>query len=231
MLFLQICNAWTEIALYTLALWARINFIQRRPAGYEERLKLWFQRAGGRPLHISVVHPMDDDVTSIIWDHSSHLERLELSVGEKDEPESESEDEDNGIDMEFWDIWSSVQPRPLPLLQSLSIHGRANFVFESLPFVQLLRFSPNLSELILHDVDFNEDADAASEKLVLSNLRRLIVDHIPSAPADDYDILTFISAPQFRIASFTGDGVSYDSRITSFLDRSKPPGGSAGTRR
>ncbi|KAJ7641692.1 hypothetical protein FB45DRAFT_900794 [Roridomyces roridus] len=225
-LLLEICNTWTAIALSTPALWARMNFYLPRPQGFQELLKLWFQRAGGQPLCISVTGLMDDHVAAVIWENSSRLERLEFSAGEKDETESGDDEPDSDSDgIERWDIWRSVEPQPLPLLQSLFIYGREDLTLELLPFIQLLRLSPKLSELTLHDVEFDGDADEASEKLVLPNLRRLIFDYdAKDDTAGEYDILLFISAPHLQTLGLSAEGTSYsDWRITSFLWGSKPP--------
>ncbi|KAJ7641732.1 hypothetical protein FB45DRAFT_1022467 [Roridomyces roridus] len=227
-LFLKICNSWTDIALSTPALWARMSFYLPRPRGFQELLKLWFQRSGGQPLHISVTGLMDDDVAAIVWESSSRLERLEFSAGEKDETESgdsdESDSDSDSDDLESWDIWGSAQPRPLPLLQSLVICGREDLKLESLPFVQLLRKSPNLSELILRDVEFDAGVGVDAEKLFLPNLRRLILDYDVKCDdnADEYDMLTFISAPHLQTLGLSAEGtLYYDWRVNSFLHRSE----------
>ncbi|KAJ7641756.1 hypothetical protein FB45DRAFT_900951 [Roridomyces roridus] len=227
-LFLEICNGWTEIALSSPALWARMDFYLPRPSGFKRLLKLWFQRAGGHPLQLSVTGLMDDDVAAIVWENSSRLERLEFSAGEKDETESadsdESDSDSDGI--EYWNIWGSGQPQPLPLLQSLHIHGRGNLELESRPFTQLLRLSPNLSRLILHDVEFDDDADVeASEQLVLPNLRCLMFhyDVMTSMSLIQHDMLPFIFAPSLQTLGLIAEGTLHDGqRIKYFLDRSKP---------
>ncbi|KAJ7641727.1 hypothetical protein FB45DRAFT_1054162 [Roridomyces roridus] len=178
MLFLEICSTWTDIALSTPALWARVHFELSRPRGFNQLLTLWFQRSGGHPLHISVTGLMDDDVATI--------------------------------------------PRPLPLLQSLFICGREDLTLESLPFIQLLRLSPTLFELTIREVEFDEGVNIAAEKLVLPKLCRLIFGCGFDGTAE-YDVLTFIFAPHLETLRL-GEGTSYDDwRITSFLDRSKPP--------
>ncbi|KAJ7641691.1 hypothetical protein FB45DRAFT_1022430 [Roridomyces roridus] len=205
-LLLKICNAWTDIALSTPALWARINLYLPRPSGFEELLKLWFQRAGGHSLHISATTFTDNDPVT-------------RSMKQSGDDDSDSED------TEYWNIWASAQPQPLPLLQSLIIFGRENLALELLPFMQLLRLSPNLSQLVLNEVEFHDDADGASEKLMLPNLRSLIFKYEAKPDtAAGYDILTFISAPHLQTLALTAEDTLYDDwRITSFLDRSKPP--------
>ncbi|KAJ7641733.1 hypothetical protein FB45DRAFT_1022468 [Roridomyces roridus] len=222
-LFLKICNTWTAIALSTPALWARISFHLPRPPGFTQLLRLWFQRAGGHPMHISITGPVDDVVASILWEHSSHLGRLEFLAGEV--PKNGEDKGAGRRHVELWDIWGSARPQSLPLLQSLRIHGHEHVALRSLPFLRLLRRSSNLSELILHDVEFDDRAyDVLPEEVVLPSLRRLMFDYEVSPSLDQYDILPFISAPHLQVFGLNGEAAFYDGlRVEPFLKESNPP--------
>ncbi|KAJ7860530.1 hypothetical protein B0H13DRAFT_1537538, partial [Mycena leptocephala] len=54
MLLLNICNAWTAIALSIPTLWAAIHIAHPRAEGIKKILPIWLHRAGNRSLSISV---------------------------------------------------------------------------------------------------------------------------------------------------------------------------------
>ncbi|KAJ6558245.1 hypothetical protein B0H19DRAFT_850581, partial [Mycena capillaripes] len=54
MLFLNVCNFWSDIALSTPAPWANIYIVFPCAEGFKKVLPIWLQRAGNRPLSISL---------------------------------------------------------------------------------------------------------------------------------------------------------------------------------
>ncbi|KAJ7486654.1 hypothetical protein FB451DRAFT_1534603 [Mycena latifolia] len=65
MLFLNVCNAWTDIALATLALWAGVH-ADGAKADLESLLDEWFKRAGSRALSVSLPEGHTREVTAVI---------------------------------------------------------------------------------------------------------------------------------------------------------------------
>ncbi|KAJ7102763.1 hypothetical protein C8R44DRAFT_682186, partial [Mycena epipterygia] len=59
MLLLNICNTWTDIALFTPALWASIHIDFPRVTGFNEVLRMWLERARNRSLSISLHRSFD----------------------------------------------------------------------------------------------------------------------------------------------------------------------------
>ncbi|KAJ7457960.1 hypothetical protein B0H11DRAFT_203451 [Mycena galericulata] len=78
MLLLNVCNAWSEIALSTPALWATIAVVFPRARGFQELLGMWLQRARSQPLSISFTNDFDDDVADVVWRHGQQIKHLEL---------------------------------------------------------------------------------------------------------------------------------------------------------
>ncbi|KAJ6624183.1 hypothetical protein B0H10DRAFT_1785072, partial [Mycena sp. CBHHK59/15] len=54
MILLNICGAWTKIALSAPALWANIHAQFPRSEGFKELFQTWLDRARGCPLNISL---------------------------------------------------------------------------------------------------------------------------------------------------------------------------------
>ncbi|KAJ7829249.1 hypothetical protein B0H13DRAFT_2436045 [Mycena leptocephala] len=94
MLLVNICNTWTDIALATPALWARIHIAFPCAKGVVEVLPIWLQRAGNRPLTISLRGKIDADVATIIWRHGQQLKHLEICYTEDDDDEDSDESTD-----------------------------------------------------------------------------------------------------------------------------------------
>ncbi|KAJ7464803.1 hypothetical protein B0H11DRAFT_2051473, partial [Mycena galericulata] len=112
MLFLNICNTWTDIALSVPALWATIRIVLPRAEGFTELLATWVQRARSYPLSVSLFNNFDDSEGSapLIWQYGQQLKHLELCCGKRD-------NDDEIIDI---DILGYSSPGPLPLLETLT---------------------------------------------------------------------------------------------------------------
>ncbi|KAJ6525077.1 hypothetical protein DFH09DRAFT_1416820, partial [Mycena vulgaris] len=82
LLFLNVCNAWTDIAVSTRALWAAIHIEFPRADGFSEFLGTWLTRARNHPLSISLHGAFDDDIddgiATVIQQHTEHLKALEI---------------------------------------------------------------------------------------------------------------------------------------------------------
>ncbi|KAJ6558246.1 hypothetical protein B0H19DRAFT_1070780 [Mycena capillaripes] len=222
-LFLNICNTWTDIALSTPALWGTINIIFPCAEGFQKVLPIWLQRAGNRPLSISLRGPgeFDQGVMGIIWHHGQQLKHLEMCY-EKERGEASDDESDDIID-----LLGGMSPGPLPLLKTLTIRGFTELEdgqgYSGLQILKLLRSAPNLMECVfecvcpMYGIDSEPD-----EMLVLPALRRLIFGgHGKPHPSDD-DILNCLSLPRLEALSVTMWSVS-GHNLLSFLKRSLPP--------
>jgi hypothetical protein len=207
---LNICNAWTDIALSTPSLWAAIHIIFPSGLSSTQSLKtlvpIWLQRAHNRPLSISLSGAdVDYDVFSIIWSHAQQLKHLEIS-------DMDSYDDD--VDRTTIPLWKDTIPGLFPSLETLKTHGVYGAGL-SHHILDLLRLAPNLIECSL-ELDVTIDFD---EILVLPKLRRLMFRERGPSPYFDYGILDHLSLP--RLETLFADAIL--SKLLPFLQRSSPP--------
>ncbi|KAJ6525070.1 hypothetical protein DFH09DRAFT_1372032 [Mycena vulgaris] len=78
LLFLNVCNAWTVIAVSTPALWAAIHIEFPRAEGFSEFLGNWLKRARNCPLSISLHGTFDEGVATVVRRHAEQLKSLEV---------------------------------------------------------------------------------------------------------------------------------------------------------
>ncbi|KAJ6531280.1 hypothetical protein B0H19DRAFT_1191047 [Mycena capillaripes] len=148
MLFLNVCNSWTDIALSTPALWANIYIVLPCAEAFKKVLSIWLQRAGNRPLSIVIRGPgaFDQGVLRLIWQHGQQLKHLEICY---DNGEDENSDEDTEYEDKI-EFFGGISPGSLPLLETLTIRGLTNLKdgqgYSELEFLELLRLAPNLVE-------------------------------------------------------------------------------------
>ncbi|KAJ7453653.1 hypothetical protein B0H11DRAFT_271506 [Mycena galericulata] len=220
MLLLNVCNAWSEIALSTPALWAAIRVVFPRARGFQELLGIWLQRARSQPLSISLTSAFEGDVADIVWRHGQHIKHLELCCDEQ----SQDDDSEN-IDIDILQCWS---PGPLPLLESLTIrrvmHRNYDLRYQGPQLLTLLRLAPNLIECTFDCVQPVHDLPDVPETQVLPTLRRLMFANficIVNICSDD-GILKHLTTPSLEALSLSMYDVSSDD-LLSFLKRSSPP--------
>ncbi|KAJ6525074.1 hypothetical protein DFH09DRAFT_996332, partial [Mycena vulgaris] len=84
MLLMNICNAWSDIAIATPALWAAIHIEFPRPKGFIEFWGAWLKRARNHPLSISLYRTFNDGFDTVIQPHTEHLKGLEIFVQDAD---------------------------------------------------------------------------------------------------------------------------------------------------
>ncbi|KAJ7509531.1 hypothetical protein B0H11DRAFT_2269964 [Mycena galericulata] len=222
MLFLNICNAWTDIALSIPALWASIRIIFPRAKKFPELLTTWLQRAHNHPLSVSLFNTSDDShgVAPIIWQYGWRLKHLELC----NEQEDSYEEDPIAVDL------LESNPGPLPLLETLRIRFLPNDFpadypgYRGLQILELLRLAPNLVECTFEDVLPIYGLDSTDEALVLPNLRQLSFGS--GAENDDHDsddrILRCLTIPGLESLSVSMLETS-SGDLLSFLQRSSPP--------
>ncbi|KAJ7435015.1 hypothetical protein B0H11DRAFT_2369103 [Mycena galericulata] len=213
MLFLGICNAWTDIALSTPSLWAAIHVVFPRARGFTELLVTWLQRAGTRPLSVSLSNIFDDSegVVPLIWRYGQQLKHLELCYDE----------EEDIYEYRLSDLWSA----PLPLLETLTIrcssHLDNDLGFRSPRILELLHLAPNLVECMFDYMLTVYGFGAIKEPLALPNLRRLAFGSGQDNESDDR-ILTCLTIPHLESLTVSMLVLSVDD-LLSFLKRSSPP--------
>ncbi|KAJ7766901.1 hypothetical protein B0H16DRAFT_1522769 [Mycena metata] len=78
LLLLQICRAWTNIASYTPALWARVHMDRPRA----NILQVWLQRARNHALAVSLRRTLSLDLALVLRRHSEQLTNLYLRLAE-----------------------------------------------------------------------------------------------------------------------------------------------------
>ncbi|KAJ7666925.1 hypothetical protein DFH06DRAFT_1185067 [Mycena polygramma] len=225
MLLLNICNAWTKIALSTPALWVAIQiFFDATSAPSEcltELLPIWFQRARKHPLSISLCETYDPDpaVAAIVWQQAPQLKHLEIWADE------DEDQDDPDIAAETRDLFGGMSPGPLPMLETFMVcalrHGRG---FPAVQIFELLRLAPNLTECkfdCMDPVHLWEDDDA--EELELPKLRRLTFGQYPEPPNSDEEIIMKnLSLPGLEALSLSLRDFTMTDFV-AFLERSSPP--------
>ncbi|KAJ7860517.1 hypothetical protein B0H13DRAFT_2355596 [Mycena leptocephala] len=164
---LNICNSWTSIAYPLPPYGLRSISISRN-----------------HPLSLSLHGTFDRGIAATIWRHGSRLKHLEIREEEDDD------DEDTNEDAEPMDLLGGMSPGPLPLLETLRIHGvpwRRGFPGPQI--LELLRQAPNLVECSFEQMWPVRNLDPTAEKLVHPTLRRLMF------AQSDEDILHCLSLP------------------------------------
>ncbi|KAJ7509515.1 hypothetical protein B0H11DRAFT_2421476 [Mycena galericulata] len=222
MLFLNICNAWTDIALSIPALWASIRIIFPRTKKFPELLTTWLQRAHNHPLSVSLFNTSDDShgVAPIIWQYGWRLKHLELC----NEQDDLYEEDPIAVDL------LESNPGPLPLLETLRIRFLPNDFpadypgYRGLQILELLRLAPNLVECTFEDVLPIFGLHVINEALVLPHLHRLSFGNGAGKDGQESDdrILRCLTLPHLQslsvsmLQTLTGD-------LLSFLQQSSPP--------
>ncbi|KAF7328768.1 F-box domain-containing protein [Mycena venus] len=220
MLLLNICNAWSDIALSTPELWAAIDIVFPRAPRFEELLEIWLHRAGHCHLSVSLRGEFNDEgfaaVAVIVWRHGQQLRNLKICDGHEDHADEIEDDREV-------DIFAGIIPGPLPSLKTLKIHGSVDgraTSFSRPQILELLRLAPNLIQCIFHDVHLH--GITPPDKLVLPALRRLAFLHYESRLHDDDALLQCLSLPGINALTLSLMHISHD-RLFSFLERSSPP--------
>ncbi|KAJ6530324.1 hypothetical protein B0H19DRAFT_482753 [Mycena capillaripes] len=206
MLLLNVCNAWTDIALSTPALWASI-YLKHSCA---DIIQVWLQRAGDYPLSISLRKSLDYSTGFILFQHATQLKNLE-------------------IDEEELDVGPLTGVRSFPCLETLTIGAVMDETdvpnsFSLAQIIRLLRLAPNLVQFTFHHV--STIADYRGEDLVLPSLLCLklgdTTDLIELSSFAGDDILRNLSLPALQTLFLPFTYITA-SDFSLFLKRSSPP--------
>ncbi|KAJ7876576.1 hypothetical protein B0H13DRAFT_999254 [Mycena leptocephala] len=206
-LFLNVCNAWTDLALSTPSLWAAIHLDF---PGFEI-LEAWLPRARNCPLSISFRRSLHSNVARLLGRYAKQLKHLEIS------------DEDFGFH-----VRSFTSLGPFSVLQTLTIEGERSEdhgdleVFSLYDTMELLRSVPNLIECTLNNVLLG--GGQPEEKLVLLNLRCLKFgksEDVRNFQSEDV-ILDHLSLPALETLALSFNTIS-SGGFSLFLKRSLPP--------
>ncbi|KAJ7102789.1 hypothetical protein C8R44DRAFT_808538 [Mycena epipterygia] len=204
MLLLNICNAWTDIALATPALWSSIHVEFPRVEGFDELLGMWLKRARNRPLSISLHNHFDAGVGPLVRQHAHLLKNLEIYCDE------------NNTEL-------SALMGPFPLLTTLTIGCSPDaddntFIFSPADIRDILRFAPNLVECTFDNLTH---VGGFIDTLVLPSLRRLDFKRHIGFDSDD-GFLRYLTLPSLEtLTLFMLDISTHD--LVHFLERSSPP--------
>ncbi|KAJ6515121.1 hypothetical protein C8R47DRAFT_503998 [Mycena vitilis] len=202
MLLLNVCNAWTDIALATPALWASI----RLDFSCAAVMKTWLQRARNHALSITVSRSLDTEVATLICQHGEQLKNLEIREAKHD-------------------IGVLATLGAFPCLQTLTIASASNELhfFDLTAIISLLRRTPNLVQCTLDNVWYYPGYDWSNAGEVALPLRCLrFGEDIDGLGSDDDEILCCLSLPDLETLSLPLNNSS-STTFPQFLERSSPP--------
>ncbi|KAJ7457953.1 hypothetical protein B0H11DRAFT_2062038 [Mycena galericulata] len=212
MVLLNICRAWTAIALSTPQLWNSIHVVFPRPEGFTGLLEAWLQRARNRSLSISLRGSFGEDVGTIVRRHTQHLRKLEVYL--------------DGEDVE---LLSRIGP--CPSLTTLKIGAIicepdlswSVIKYSALHMLTILQLAPNLVECTLEGISptFFPDSHNSADIIILPSLRRLNFWSILDSPSYD-KILRNLTLPALQTLALRMFAISLNDLI-AFLKRSSPP--------
>ncbi|KAJ7727234.1 hypothetical protein B0H16DRAFT_1779670, partial [Mycena metata] len=202
LLFLNICNAWTDIAISTPAMWDTIELYFRGA----DCLRSWLSRAGKRMLTIALYRGLDHGVAEVLSQHASQLKHLILR---------------EEVDDELRSLVASVES--FPQLDTLIIgslpDGYDDYARFSVSLVlKVLRLVPNLVEFTLEGVERLCVADSPEDNLILSQLTSLKFSRLHDAEA----ILLHLTTPALETLVLPY-GSSANTTFSLFFRRSSPP--------
>jgi len=211
MLLLNVCNAWTDIALSTPALWATIRLAFPGVAV----LQTWLQRAHDYALSISLHKGLNDGVAAVLGQYATQVKELKIY------------DEELRVDFSTCTGFESFSR-----LESLTIgasrpsnDGDINS-FGLPEILGLLRLAPNLVECTFHRV-WTDFMPRNAETLLLLSLRCLKFGEFAKLRdlrylGSDDVILRYLSLPALETLAFAFNGISSEDFLR-FLKRSSPP--------
>ncbi|KAF8200030.1 hypothetical protein K438DRAFT_1823086 [Mycena galopus ATCC 62051] len=226
MVLLNICNAWTAIALSTPALWSSIQIVFPCAKGLTQILPIWFRRAHNRPLSIFLSGDLINFshlFSTVMWQHAGqHLKHLEITDVLDDFDYYEDNFRD---DIDLFDPDKTTGP--LPLLETLKIRVLTERGFSAPQVLRLLSQAPNIVECVFEQMDNVRSSFRMLEDLVLPNLCRVVFGKTtPEIDSNRTDplILKSLTLPALESLTvpFRGNSFNLDD-LVRFFTRSSPP--------
>ncbi|KAJ7682347.1 hypothetical protein DFH06DRAFT_292781 [Mycena polygramma] len=227
-LLLDVCSAWTNIALSAPALWAASVYADCPGSeGSQEGLQAWLQRAGSHALSVYLRGDCcDNSVAALIREYGVQFKHLEILVTCEQE---ENDDIVPGFGLETIDLVGVRNLEPLALLETLTIRG-VGFDLQAFPVQQilaLLGLAPNLIECTFHDIyPVGYGSANTASNLVLPALRRMMFgeSEIPSGTFrfNDDSVLKLLTLPAVQTLVLPLRNLSLND-LLMFLKRSSPP--------
>ncbi|KAJ7659406.1 hypothetical protein B0H17DRAFT_1337557 [Mycena rosella] len=216
MVFLNICNAWTNIAISTPGLWTAIHIEFLNAEAFSELLEIWLIRARNHSLSISLRTTFYEDVATIVQQHTEQINSLGIYG---DEPR-------------YLDRPATMGS--FPSLETLTIGSLGPLNASVLPRqgLAVLGLAPNLVACTLCNF-FTQwsPADIITDTLVLPNLRYLKFGRDEARPNSrgsdesrdsDDDVLRYLSLPALETLYLPMTDLPLED-FASFLKRSSPP--------
>ncbi|KAJ7457979.1 hypothetical protein B0H11DRAFT_203996 [Mycena galericulata] len=213
MILLNICSAWTDIALSTPALWTASFISCPCTEDFQQLLKTWLQRSRKLPSSVRLSGQFEEGAAPIIQLFGQQLKHLEVYYEKV---------EFNGG---YIDVLGGASAGPLPLLETLTIRSSSERKphYRGPQLLQLLRLAPNLAECTFgcntQPVYSVSDIQAP---LVLPNLRRLIFGDDVDDPTTNDGIIEHLTLPRLETLSLSMY-ILYGPHFSAFLHRSSPP--------
>ncbi|KAJ7774999.1 hypothetical protein B0H16DRAFT_1362349 [Mycena metata] len=204
MLLLNICNAWSTIALSTPALWVTLAI--HNPC--DELLQIWLQRARGYSLSVKLMgmdgtRELNKEITTV-GKYSKQLKHLEI-YGE--EP----------------DLDPFIAVGSFPHLETLEI-GCLELDIDEVSITQiihLLNAATNLVELTLHNISTFLDYNKEPALLRIRSLK-FGTSTDPAQHNSHDDFLEYVSLPGLTTLLLAFNVIS-PLDFSLFLERSSPP--------
>ncbi|KAJ7457333.1 hypothetical protein FB451DRAFT_593093 [Mycena latifolia] len=203
LLLLNICKAWTDIALSTPALWATIH-ADKPLSALESILDAWLERAGSRALSISLPPSITSDIVGAIGSDVHRL--LDLTLFH-----------------ERYGITLLASKGSFPSLTTLTMVDSDECSHSSATTMDMLRVCPNLVECTLQEVHYGDESDVdvdAAEILVLPHIRHFKFGTDSHITGDS--LLRHLSLPSLQTLFILLDQLEV-AEILQFLARSLPP--------
>ncbi|KAJ6510692.1 hypothetical protein C8R45DRAFT_1207568 [Mycena sanguinolenta] len=215
---LNICNAWTNIALATPLLWTAHHIHFPCGDGLAEVLPTWFQRARNRPLSITISlqglsSNWNPRIFAVLWKNGGQLKHLEISDDDDFEIDSDAEDE-------TLDLFGNTTLASLLSLETLTIRCQHRLrYYRTSQILELLRRTPNVVECDFGFIKSILGSDYPSiPMLALSATRRLVFGEQDS----DDSLLRHLLLPALETLSVPMNDLS-GKELLDFVQRSGPP--------
>ncbi|KAJ6485227.1 hypothetical protein DFH09DRAFT_1377898 [Mycena vulgaris] len=210
MVFLNICQLWTNIALSTPSLWTAVQIDSPAAKTFDQLFETWIRRARSLPISLSLTGPWNERVQASVKQHAHRLEDLQL-------------------DIESEEIFEHLGKAKFSCLRALKLVAIPQDIIQRLMYfrdsdtcVEMLRAAPGLVEcdfvnLYYEDSPWFHHQAPLLTHTSLHHLRLGDPQHSNSAC-----ILQQLTLPSLQTLLISHFDISPDD-LVSFLERSSPP--------